>query len=313
MSHKLFVGAVLSLWIGSMAWLMVEKILPSLGRGQPPLAAGMEAGVPVAWSVAWGDQQVGHAASVRQRGIQHTTELRSRVVLDQVPVLDLAPAWMREVVGEIGRLRLDAKTRMEFDSLDNFSAFESSIAVNDMPGILKMSGRVKDSHLDLRIRSGDLTYSRSVFIDDQSALNEALFPDARLPHLYVGRTWQRKTYNPFRTPGVPVELVEASVVAVETIEYAYADEPRRVLRVEFCSPAGPGVSRDNRLQATSWVEPDGLVLRQDVYISGSRLRFERLPSHEALRVGHGLLSDEQRLGDRKSPAMAPLTPHKPAA
>ncbi|MDC0934720.1 hypothetical protein OAS39_00435 [Pirellulales bacterium] len=312
LAHRLFVGAVLALWVGSMSWLVIEKILPSFGRGEPPIAAGMEIDVPVAWSVAWSDEHVGHAASVRRQGIQHTTEIRSRVRLDDVPVLDLAPVWMRDVVGDIGKLRLDATTRMEFDSLDNFSAFESSVAVNELPGILKMSGRVKDSYLDLKIRSGEVTYSPTVYIADHAALNEALFPDATLPHLYLGRRWQRKTYNPFRSPGDPVELVEAIVVADENIEYEFDEELRRVWRVEFRSAAGPGVSREARLHAISWVEPTGLVLRQDVYISGARLRFERLPPEEAMTVGEKLLSDHP--GSRRLPGLRlPKSRPSPAA
>ena len=291
MANKLFVASVLALWIGSMTWLIVEKVLPSVRGSRPPAAAGFETDRPVAWSVAWSGRPVGHAATIRQEGIQQTTELRSRVLLEDVPLLDLAPVWMKNVVGDIGKLKFDANTRMEFDSLGNFSAFESSIAVNDMPGILKMGGRVQDSYLELRLRSGELQYSPRVYIADQAALNEALFPDARLPHLYVGRTWQEKSYNPFHSPSNPVELVDVEVVEQLTINYIFDEDPRRVFKVEYRTSAGPGISNEARLQAVSWVDLDGTVLRQDVFISGAKLRFERLPPDESMEVGRQLLID----------------------
>lgn len=295
MANRLFVGSILTLWIGSMTWLLMTKILPSLGGGEPPIAAGLDADVPVAWRVDWADTHVGYAATLLQEGVERTTEVRSRVRLENVPLMELAPSWMKDVVGDIGKLKFDAKTRMEFDSLDNFTAFESSIAVNDVPGIVKMNGRVEDSYLQLRIRSGELKYSPAVYVADRSALNEALFPDAKLPYLYEGRRWHEKSYNPFRAPNSPVEVVEVQVVSSEKIDYRYDDQLRRVLKVEYRSPPGPGVSSEARLQAVSWVEPDGTVLRQDVFISGAKLRFERLPAERALEVGQELLLDGRPL------------------
>jgi len=81
-----------------------------------------------------------------------------------------------------------------------------------------------------------------------------------------------------------VELVEAEVVATESLHYG--DETLRVLRIVYRSLPGPGVPEANRLQAVTWVEPkNGLVLRQDVYIANSKLRFERLPDDIASQIG----------------------------
>jgi hypothetical protein len=65
--------------------------------------------------------------------------------------------------------------------------------------------------------------------------------------------------------------------------------------VEFRAPPAPGVPEEDRLQAVAWVRADdGLVLRQDVYISTSKLRFERLPEDEAAEVGKKLFSRPER-------------------
>jgi hypothetical protein len=92
-----------------------------------------------------------------------------------------------------------------------------------------------------------------------------------------------------------VETLEAEVTGVETLRRDDVNE--RVLKVEFRAQAGPGVPEEARLQAIAWVRADdGLVLRQDVYISGSQLRFERLSEDEAAEVGRQLLLDQRRYG-----------------
>jgi hypothetical protein len=291
MANRIFVGAVILLWLGSMSWLMVDKVLPSFYDGDPPIAAGFEEGAPVAWRVLWTGRPVGYAASVRLAGASGTTNLENRVVLDDVPLLDLVPALMRNVVGDIGRMKLDASTRLEFDSLGNFSAFESRVAINDVTGLLHLTGRMQGSFLHLTVRFNSMTYSPRVHIPDQAALSETLFPDAKLPHMYPGRRWHEEIYSPFHSPNEPVETVEVEVTGEESIPID-GDETRleRVMRVEYRGSPGPGVQEESRLQAIAWVRPkDGLVLRQDVFIASSKLRFERLPDEKAVTVGEELL------------------------
>jgi hypothetical protein len=289
MANRIFVCAVVVLWLGSMSWLMVDKVLPSFHDGEPPVASGFETDKYVAWKVSWSGRHVGHAASIRQQSVLNTTNLDNRVVLEDVPLLDLVPALMRHVVGDIGSLKLDAHTRLEFDSLDNFSAFESRVSINDVASVLRLRGQVNGSFLELKVRFGDVSYSPKTPIPSEASLSEALFPDAKLPYMYVGRRWHEEIYNPFRSPSAPIETVDAEVTGVETMEYA--GEMTRVMRVEFRGPPTPGIAEESRLQAIAWVRADdGLVLRQDVLIAASQLRFERLADDEAARIGKELLA-----------------------
>lgn len=293
MANRVFVCAVIILWLGSMSWLMIDKILPSLHEGEPPLAAGFEPGVPVAWKVSWGDRDVGYAASKRTPGVLGTTNLENRVILEDVPLLDLVPALMRRVVGDIGSMKFDARTMLEFDSLDNFSKFESRVAINEVSSVLELDGKVNGAFLDVKVKFGDVQYEPKVPIANQAALSEALFPDAKLPYLYVGRRWSEEVYNPFHAPNAPIETVDVEVTGIETL--TMDEENHRVMRVEFSSPPAPGVPEDARLQAIAWVrQSDGVVLRQDVLISTSRLRFDRLSDEEALKQGNKLLGDPGR-------------------
>lgn len=297
MANRIFVGAVIVLWLGSMTWLVKDKVLPSFTEGEPPAAAGFEQSVPVAWRVSWSGREVGYAATLRTQGAGNTTNLDSRIVLDDVPLLDLVPPLMRQVVGDIGRMKLDAKTHLEFDSLDNFTAFKSTVSINDINPLLSLTGRVNGSYLDLTVRFNNVEYNPHVYIADQTALSATMFPDAKLPYLYVGRRWHEEVYSPFRSPNEPVETLEAEVTGVETLQRGEVNE--RVLRVEFRAAPGAGVPEESRLQAVAWVRAeDGLVLRQEVYIASSHLRFERLPEEEAALVGRDLLMDSRRFGRR---------------
>jgi hypothetical protein len=293
MANRIFVGAVLALWLGSMSWLVVGKVLPTLYDGEPPVAAGFEPSIPIAWQVSWSGRPVGHAASIRTTGAGNTTNLDSRIVLDDVPLLDLVPPLMRQVVGDIGRMKLDASTHLEFDSLDNFHKFSSTVSINDINPLLRLTGEVSGSYLELTVNFNNVEYKPHVYIADQSALNATLFPDAKLPYMYVGRRWHEEMYSPFRSPSDPVETLEAEVTGVETLHRGEVSE--RVLKVEFRSMEGAGVPEESRLQAVAWVRADdGLVLRQDVYVANSQLRFERMTDDDAARIGRELLVDTRR-------------------
>jgi hypothetical protein len=297
MANRIFVCAVLMLWLGSMSWLVVDKVVPSFMDGEPPMAAGFEQSIPVAWKVFWSGRAVGHAATIRTQGAGNTTNLDSRIVLNDVPLLDLVPPLMRQVVGDIGRMTLNARTHLEFDSLDNFTRFRGVVSINDIDPLLDLNGEVNGSYLELSVRFNNVEYKPHVFIADQTALSATLFPDAKLPYMYVGRRWHEEVYSPFRSPNEPVETLEAEVTGVETLRREDVNE--RVLKVEFRSQAGPGVPEEARLQAVAWVRADdGLVLRQDVYMSGSQLRFERLSEEEAAEVGRQLLLDHRRFAGR---------------
>ena len=297
MGNRIFVLAVVLLWTGSMSWLLVDKVLPSWDDAEPPLPAGFEPNVPVAWNVLWSGRPVGTAATMRRPGAQNTTNIESRVKLADVPILDLAPPWMRSVVGDIGKLKFNSRTTLEFDSLDNFSGLDSSVTVNDVPGVLHMDGKVVGSFLELSIRSGELSYTLKVPAPEQSAVREALFPDAKLPSMYVGRRWHEDAYSPFGSLSDPVETIEAEVTGVESMQVD--GDSVRVMRVEFVGPPGPGIPEEARLRAIAWVRPaDGVVMRQDVILGNSKLRFERILGAEAIEIGQELLSPPGMHGRR---------------
>ena len=283
MGNRVFVSAVVVLWLSSMTWLVTERVLPSMAGGEPPAIEKFKTGETVAWNVSWSNRHVGQAASLRVPGADGTVEIHNRIALEDVPIAELAPTWMRIAVPSLGNMSLIVASRVEFDSLGNFSSFHSKVALNDMPSVLRISGRVDDSYLKLKVHSGQIPYEVSLYIPEEGALNEALFPGAELPYMYMGRSWQEEVYSPFRASGDPIEILSAKVVSEEQIQYE--GESRRVFRVEYHSMFGSGISEKARLQAVSWVEPAGAILRRDMLVGESRLSFTRIPPGEADAVG----------------------------
>lgn len=284
MANRLFVLAVFSLWLCSMAWLVVERVLPGWGEGQPPAIENFQDNQAIAWEVEWAGKRVGKAASIRVPGVGGTVELHNRISLVEMPISELAPTWMRMAVPSLGKMSLDVKSLIEVDSIGNFSSFLSKVSLNEMPSVLRISGRVKDSYLKLKVSTGSLPHEVSVYLPDSKSLNEVLFPGSELPYMYMGRHWQEEVYSPFRASGDPIELVRVEVVAEELL--FFAGEPKRVFKVEYQGMLGSGISDKARLQAISWVEPSGKILRRDVFMGSSRLRFNRLSDKEAESVGH---------------------------
>ena len=289
MANRVFVSAVVLLWLCSMGWLFTERILPSLVDGQPPAFETFQSGEAVAWSVEWDGKRVGEAASLRLPGTDGSVELHNRITLRNMPIAELAPAWMRMPIPNLGEMSMDVVSRIEFDPLGKFSAFNSKVSLNSMPSVLTISGRVCDSQLKLNVFTGQLPYEVSIYLPDSMTLHEALFPGAELPNLFLGRHWQEEVYSPFRASGDPIELVHAEVVSQESLQTA--DETFRVFRVEYHSLFGSGISEKARLQAVSLVEPRGKILRREVVVGSSRLRFDRLSDDDAKKIGDKLFKE----------------------
>ena len=287
MGNRIFVAVVILIWLGATSWLVVNKILPPFYYGEPPAAARATSESIVCWRVFWGTRRVGWAASQTTAGVLGTTELHSRVVLDSIPLSQLAPAWMGSLVREFGEIDLDARTRVEFDALDNFSAFATSVQINELPGVIKMTGRAKDSQLELQITSGKFSFDTQRAIPQNVFLANELAPEPLLPNMYVGRKWTKEIYSPFRAPGDPVELLEAEVV--EEGPVTIGQTIHNTHRVEYRSISAVGVATKATVRATLWVANDGTVLRQETNIMNSKLRFDRAADDDALATARELI------------------------
>src|SRR5215212_5101682 len=273
MGNRIFVGIVVTLWAGTMSWLMVARILPPFFQGEPP-THGSVVHEPVCWEIQYAGRSVGHAVSQAVPGAMSTTEIHSRIKIDGIEVRELAPQWMGSIVRTLGAVSLDTRSVFVLDSLNNLSSFRTKVNLNDLPVIMRVRGKVDGSELKVTIQSGDVTHAPVSYpIPSYASLASELIPDPKMLQVYVGRKWQQEVYSPFRPPGNSLEILEAEVVEERIMEHR--GERVHARKIEYRSLSTAGVTADNRLRGVVWVADDGMVLRQDLYLMDAKLRFER--------------------------------------
>jgi hypothetical protein len=287
MGNRIFVGVVVLLWAGTMSWLMVARILPPFFNGDPPGHGVLLRDEPVCWDIQYSGDTVGHAVSQAVPGALGTTEIHSRFSLEGIEIRRLAPQWMSTLVRGIGEISLDIRTRLVLDSLDSLSSFETRVRLNEMPLVMKVTGRVEGADLKLKIQSGEVTHTATYPVPKQSMLASELIPEPKLLQVYVGRKWQQEVYSPFRPPTDSLEMLQAEVVEEGWIEQR--GERKRARKIEFRAMSPAGVAADNTLRAVVWVGDDGVVLRQDLHVMDAKLRFERREEPHMIKLAEKLL------------------------
>ncbi len=68
MANRIFVAVVFLLWLSTMSWLMVARILPPFFNGDPPIRSLAIDDGPVCWQVELGDRPIGYAVSQAAAG-----------------------------------------------------------------------------------------------------------------------------------------------------------------------------------------------------------------------------------------------------
>ena len=273
MGNRIFVGVVVLLWVGTMSWLMVARILPPFFHGAPPTHGTMVRD-PVCWEIEYAGRPCGLAVSQAVPGDGETTEIHSRIKIDGIEIRELAPQWMSSLVNSLGEVAFDIRSAFVLDSLGNLSSFTTKVHLNDLPLVMKVVGKVDGAELVIKIQTGDVTHPPMSYpVPSASLLTSELVPEPKLLPVYVGRKWQQEVYSPFRAPGNSLEIMQAEVVDERNIDHR--GERVHARKIEYRSLSSVGVGVDNSLRAVCWVADDGTVLRQDVYLMDAKLRIER--------------------------------------
>jgi len=291
MESRWYNGVIVLFWFSTMTWLVVDKVLPPLRRGDPPsyqtIYEGSEtADPPVAWQMNWNNQPLGWAVSRVTRDSAGMTEVDSRVQFDKVPLEEMSPALLRAVVrslvAPIGELEMQAHSRMEIDPLGRLAGFRSAVRVAGFPDSIVMHGTVEGSRLKIHVESGDVRYDTERYLPDDALIGDELSPLARLPGLHVGQSWTVPVYSPIRPPNSPMEILQAKVEDWEMI--IWNGQAINTMAVIYRSDSGSGFGTLREPRGKLWVTDDGTVLRQEVNVFGSRLTFTRLYSQESLAL-----------------------------
>ena len=292
MGNRIFIAVVIFLWLGTMAWLLVDKVLPPLLVGEPPeyvpSVSETEDNLPVGWHVTWNEKPLGWAANKVVSGIDGVTEVHSRVVLNRLPLEEMTPVWLKPFVSQMGKINMDARSRLDFDPLNRLSAFRTIVRMDEAVEAIRMHGTIDNSLLRLTVRIGEFEYPVEQYLPAGSLLGSDLSPQTQLPNLHLGQSWTIPIYSPFHPPNSPLDILQATVEHDEL--FVWDDQPVKTWVVVYRNEGGAGYfgAKDD-YHGKLWVRHDGEVLRQEAKIFDSVLAFIRMNDVEVsrlLRVTH---------------------------
>ena len=192
MASRVYQLFVVALWLSSMTWLMVAKVLPPLMGGSPPdydAALFQPEPGPESWKITWQERSIGFAASRVFPDREGGRELRNAVQFENVPLEALMAqvlgSWTR-VFGLAGEadLRISATigTRLWFDASGTLTGFRTKLILRDSPVLVLVQGKVSGpGKLD-----GDRACGKYIQRREQSG-RACVAPDNRPAPRCVGR------------------------------------------------------------------------------------------------------------------------------
>ena len=291
MGTRFYNSVVVVFWMATMSWLLVDKLWPTLRVGDPPnyhnILKAQQGETTNAWAIHWNDRLAGWSLGKLVQNDTQMRELHSRVFIAELPLEQMVPRWLGGVIKPIlhraGRLDMDMSGRLDIDPLGRVAGFASSMRLAGIKDAVTVRGTVIDGNkLRLIAQSADVTRETDMSLANNSLVGDGLSPQGFLPNLYQGQTWTVCTYSLFHPTTNPTEIIEARVEKHEPI--IWNGESVQTWVVVYRGDVGAGMASEPR--AKVWVldggsrsdirEKDGLVLQQELWLFGSKLRFTRL-------------------------------------
>jgi hypothetical protein len=291
MHGRLFNVTVALLWASSMTWLIVQKVLPSLRIGEPPsyqsILEAQKEESEVGWKLFLNDRELGWASSKTERYSSGIVEIESCVHFHRLPLNELVPRPFRELFHELqpagDKISMETASRLTIDPLGRLLRFDSTVSVDSIKNVIRMSGVLEGSRMQLQIRSSGLSYTREFNLPPKALLGDALSPQTHLPNLRAGQSWTVPVFNPLRPANDPMEILHASVEEPEFIDWR-----GKILKawvVVYQIDSGYGISSQRAPQSVLWVREDGRVLKQQITLfDSSTMTFERLGRDESRQL-----------------------------
>lgn len=301
MTSRFFNVAIVFIWIVTMSWLVTQKIWPSLDIGSPP---GYSTDDPhTRWQLLLDDKPIGWAESDVTVDDDGVKKLSSEVFLEELPLGGFGPPWLLRLVDAPDALtEMRVRSVVELDPLDRLIGVRTAVDLGFMQDVMLMQGVATGDRLNITARTGDFVYNSELFLPSGAAIGESFSPRTRLGKLEDGQRWTVPVYSPFHAPNAPMEILQATVDGEYPIIWNRQIVPTKL--VTFRSDPGGGIGEAaGVMRGRAWVDRDGRVLRQDVYLWSKRLTFARVPTeNERTRETLTLPTVEDKSRDEESAA-----------
>ncbi len=281
--------AVIVLWLTSMSWLVVKKVLPPLLVGQPPsyrtIVQAQRNEPPVGWEIDLNGRTIGWAVNKAERLPNQVTEIHSRIHIDQLPLNKLVSGNLRFLLNAVDwpniAIGMETQNIVTIDPLGRLSHFQSAVKLVPLGMVLKLKGMVDGDRLRLTAYSENFSYPTELPLPPEGTLGDAVAPQTQLPGLRRGQAWTVPVYNPLR-PQQPLEILQAKVE--DSTSLSWNGRTHSVWRVVYRRDSGAGLGSSDTPCGRLWVRRDGTVLKQETTLLGSTLTFVRLPNDASLEL-----------------------------
>jgi hypothetical protein len=185
MHSRWFNVAVVALWLTTMSWLLVSKVLPAILVGEPPsyrtILNAQRQSPTTGWAMSWNDEQLGWAVNTTSPLPNGLAQMRSRVHFDYLPLDQIIPPQVQKLLGPVrglgDEMTTDVYSELAFDPLGRLSRFESALRFAMLPNnAVKIHGSIDGATLALSVRAGEFNLERELPISSKSMLGDAMSP-----------------------------------------------------------------------------------------------------------------------------------------
>ncbi|WZO99421.1 hypothetical protein EP7_001027 [Isosphaeraceae bacterium EP7] len=271
MPSRLAQVAILVTWAAAAVALFTRDLLPEFLIGAAPdlraLASPGTPPGPVKWVILTAEgrstlalRPVGEATTETKPTLDGGVELTSEAWFNSGELLRGTPLAIPH------ESRLEMKSVYRVDKSGSLQGFTASIrADDDRDALVSMVGQVKLRTLEVK-STGPLpilTWTKSFPYEPRGLVQATMGAMDRLPGLKLGQRWDTRVVSPLTGR---VETVRVEVARRAELYW----DGGMVSTLEVVAHMTP-------LRATTWVRPDGLVLRQEVPFPLFRVVLERLP------------------------------------
>ena len=300
MRFHLYRLAVLGLWLATMSWLVIYKILPPLLLGQPPIYASAAVDrnrPPTGWYLNLNNSRLGWALSETIRQPTDVTVIHSLVHFDGLPLDRLMPSYLWQFAPKSSLiakgLETDVESKMLINPLDQLQSFDATVKFRPKSGqsLVHIEGNVDGDTLKLSFRAGDMPQQTWPLAMPENKIRDSFSPETELRGLHLGQTWTIVTYNPLDLPTNPMDLLShraATKVLLARVEektsMLWNGKTEPVWLVVYRTETSQTPDDDRNVRNRIWVRMDGTVIRQEVRVGGISLVFSRMADKAAAEI-----------------------------
>ena len=139
MRTRWFTITVIGLWLSTMSWLVVTKLVPPFLTGDPPtystVYSQQQIYVPIGWDLKWGGKDLGWAVTAHNTDKNGYTTVMSHVHFDFVPLDEMLPMilsgfWNSMMQTDQKEFSMDAESKLKIDSLCGLAGISVAVSID---------------------------------------------------------------------------------------------------------------------------------------------------------------------------------------